>query len=229
MYGILSDSFGALEPLAPTLRRLVLDSNLSCLPTTTLSALTGLRSLVIASIVGDRNEERLASALQHLSQLTKLRVLSSSGPPPQTLTALTQLRALSWTPLTSLPDHRPVVGELSLPLGQWLAGLHTLAIHEDIVDHSIAALKAATSLQLLAVGVGSNLVDKYDRVLYWALQRHWRRQHVPRLLFSTQDKHVRASTIGAIFWARDQGLDVSYQSIYATGTLRKLLTFDAWR
>ncbi len=228
MYGILSDSFGALEPLAPTLRRLVLDSNLSHIPTTTLSALTGLRSLVIASIVGDRNEERLASALQHLSQLTKLRVLSSSGPPPQTLTALTQLRALSWTPLTSLPDHRPVVGELSLPLGQWLAGLHTLAIHEDIVDHSIAALKAATSLQLLAVGVGLNL-ENYDRVLFWALQRHRRRQHVPRLLFSTQHSLVRASTMCAIFKARDQGLDVSFRTEDAIDTVHNLLAFDAWR
>ena len=166
---IPSSGFGALAPLAPTLRRLSLGS---CNVPNTLSTLTRLEFLGMDSVKQEQSHA-LDAALQHLRHLTDLRIISCTSAPPTSLTALTLLRTLTLGPWSDGDYYL-------LPDGEWLAGLRHLAIPDHMAFFSRRVLQQARSLEVLAVGDNSS--DRFGaRLVEWFVHQHLEKLWHPAL------------------------------------------------
>jgi len=88
-------------------------------------------------------------ALQQMRRLTHLELDGIDGVLhlPVDLTRLIALKSFYWSPQVEEPES-PL---LALPPGAWLAGLQRLGAPTEVHFHSLPALEAATSLEVLCV------------------------------------------------------------------------------
>lgn len=132
-------SYSALVPLAPTLKKLKLHS---CeLQSCTLGALSGLETLNLQNVLA-KDADDLNILLRALPQLKVLTAWDVHLSFPAALTALTQLKTLSWESRGYHPDSE-------LPAGQWVDCLESLCGCPSVLATSFDHFGHRTKLSLV--------------------------------------------------------------------------------
>lgn len=139
-----------------------------------LSALTSLQSLTVDGCNMEDEQVAavaagLASALPHLTRLTRLELALWSPGPLAALTALTGLRWLCW-------QYAVNGSAAALPPGNWMQRLQTLAAPNSLVARSLPALEGAHSLEQLCVYAGMQSDTQLRATISWAARRTSLRQ-----------------------------------------------------